>query len=218
MVAQARYFVPVVALEWLVIALFINDAMKNKKIAQSVLIMAGGGVLILLLALASYQAQAYILTHDEDIQRVYRFSLAEPMGQVSFTCMMDRGHLSALNRSISTNRTSKWRPNSGRNGISKMSMERGEMPLQLHLQFGFLCPRWVTGSNCPKSCFRRARNISTRPCCRTGQWLVWYPSWGYQPRKFAGYFDWADCSSPDPGCAWGKASKTEFRLAGEKIK
>jgi len=71
-VAQPRYFMPVIALEWLVIALFIDYAIKGKKIAQSVLTIAGAAVVIFLLAMVSYKAQAYILTHDEIIQKIYR--------------------------------------------------------------------------------------------------------------------------------------------------
>ncbi len=79
MVVQPRYFMPVVALEWLVIALFINDAIKGKRIVQSVLMIAGATIVTFLLVMVSFKAQAYILTHDEDIQRGNQFSITEPI-------------------------------------------------------------------------------------------------------------------------------------------
>jgi hypothetical protein len=68
-VAQPRYFMPAIALEWLVIALSVDSAIESRDIAQSVLVAAGAVAVIFLLAIASSQAQAYILVHDEVIQQ-----------------------------------------------------------------------------------------------------------------------------------------------------
>lgn len=73
-VAQPRYFMPAIALEWLVIALSVDDAMKSRNIAQSVLVAAGAVAVIFLLTIASSKAQAFILVHDEIVQQADGFS------------------------------------------------------------------------------------------------------------------------------------------------
>ncbi len=95
-VAQPRYFMPAIALEWLAIALWIDDLLKNREIAQSVAITLGAIIVIFLLVIVFLKAQAYILTHDEIVQRVSQFTLTETMGKCSPTYIVDRSRLDAL--------------------------------------------------------------------------------------------------------------------------
>jgi hypothetical protein len=76
-VAQPRYFMPAIALEWLVIALSIDDAMSSNRIVPFVLATASAAAIVFLLAIVSLKAQAYILTHDESVQRVSQCSRTE---------------------------------------------------------------------------------------------------------------------------------------------
>ena len=69
-VAQPRYFMPVIALECLIIALSVDYAIKSKKIAHSVLALVGAASIIFLLTIVSFRARAYILIHDENMQRI----------------------------------------------------------------------------------------------------------------------------------------------------
>ena len=73
-VAQPRYFMPAIALEWLVIALSVDDAMSSRKIIPFVLATASAAAIVFLLVIVSLKAQAYILTHDESVQRGSRSS------------------------------------------------------------------------------------------------------------------------------------------------
>ena len=76
-VAQPRYFMPAIALELLAIALWIDDVLNSREIAQSVAITLGAVIVAFLLAILSLKAQAYVLTHDENVQRVSQSSKTE---------------------------------------------------------------------------------------------------------------------------------------------
>jgi len=76
-VAQPRYFMPAIALEWLAIALWIDDVIHSREIAQSVAITLGAVIVIFLLVIVSLKVQAYVLTHDENVQRVSQASKTE---------------------------------------------------------------------------------------------------------------------------------------------
>ena len=95
-VAQPRYFMPAIGLEWLAIALWIDDLLNSREIAQSVAITLGAVIVIFLLATFSLKAQAYILTHDENVQRVSQFTLTETMRICPPTYTFDRSHLHCM--------------------------------------------------------------------------------------------------------------------------
>jgi hypothetical protein len=77
LVAQPRYFMPAIALEWLAIAIWIDDVLNSREVVQSVAITFGAVIVVFLLAIVSLKAQAYVLTHDESVQRVSQCSRTE---------------------------------------------------------------------------------------------------------------------------------------------
>jgi hypothetical protein len=213
-VAQPRYFMPVIALEYLAIALSIDYVIRSKKIVQSVLAIVGATVVIFLLAVMSSKAQAYILTHDEKIQRVYRFSLTEPMGRGSLICVVDRGRLGELTKHSALIEFLHTDPSPGETANAKCQLIGSGKPVPLYLQ---IMDPYAPGG-LPDRIVQRV--------FVDGQELFHHDLAGLPG---SGWFDiplglvgkGTDKTvlieiiavRPDPGCAWGSASRTTFQLA-----
>ena len=213
-VAQPRYFMPVIALECLVIALSVDYAINNKKIIQSILILLGAASIIFLLTMVSLRARVYILTQDENIQRVYLFSLTEAMGKGSLTCVVDCGRLSDLTEQSAQLELLNTNPYPGETANAKCQLIGSGKPVPLYLQI--MDPYALGGL--PDRIVQRV--------FVDGQELFHHDLAGLPG---SGWFDiplglvgkGTDKTvlieiiavHPDPGCAWGSAAKTTFKLA-----
>ncbi len=217
-VAQPRYFMPVIALEWLIIALSVDEAIKSRKIAQSVLITAGAAAVILLLAIVSFKAQAYILTHDENIQRADRFSLTEAMGKGLLTCLVDCGRLNALTEPSAQLELLNTNPYPGETASAKCLLTGTETPVPLSLQIKD--PHAPGGF--PEGMIRRGvfdgHEIFRNDLAAQGG-SGWFDvplglvGKGTQRTVLIGILS----VYPDPGYAWRKASNTEFGLEDHTV-
>jgi hypothetical protein len=192
---------------------------KGKKIAQSVLTIAGAAVVIFLLVVISYKARAYILTHDEDIQRVYRFSLTEPMGGGTLTCVVDCGRLSVLSEQSAQLELLHINPSPGETASAKCRLSGSETSEPLNLQ---IMDSYAPGG-LPNRIVQRVvldgqeifrHDLAEEPGSGWFDIPLGVVEKGTQKNVLVEIV----AVHPDPGCAWGAASKTEFRLAGERIK
>jgi hypothetical protein len=213
-VAQPRYFMPVIALECLVIVLSVDYAINNKKIIQSILILLGAAIIIFLVTMVSLRARAYILTQDEDIQRVYRFSLTETMGKGSLTCVIDCGRLSDLTEQSAQLELLNTNPYPGETANAKCQLIGSGTPVPLSLK---IMDPYAPG-DLPDRIIQRVIVDGKE---------LFHHDLAAQPGS--GWFDiplglvgkGTDKTvlieiiafRPDPGCAWGPASRTTFQLA-----
>jgi hypothetical protein len=213
-VAQPRYFMPVIALECLIIALSIDFAIKGKRITQSVLIVAGAAVVIFLLTVVSFRARSYILTQDENIQRIYRFSLTAEMGKGSLTCLVDCGRLSDLTEQSAQLELLRTNPYPGETASARCLLigTEASVPLSLQIRDPY------TPGGVPKRIIRRVL-LDGQEIFRDNLAAQVGDGWFEIPlglvRKGMQRTVLIEIMAihPDPGYAWGKASKTEFRLA-----
>jgi hypothetical protein len=97
LVVQARYLVPVVAIELLVIALGAREALTLTPRWKPFVAILGGLVTVLFVGFAGLKAEAYVRNHDDHSQRTYRFTIYEPKGYGRLQCMIDQGRLTELN-------------------------------------------------------------------------------------------------------------------------
>jgi hypothetical protein len=218
-VAQPRYAMPVISLELLIIALSLDEAIKSKKIAQSVLITAGAAAIIFLLAIASLKARAYILTHDENIQRVSQFSLTDTVGKIWLTCVVERTRLNVLTELSARMESLHTNPHPGETASAKCLLTATEtlVPLSLqtkdpHVPGGF-----------PEGMIRRGvfdgQEIFRNDLAAQGG-----SGWFNVPLGLVGKGTQRNflieilSVYPGPGYPWTDTSKTEFRLALKEIK
>jgi hypothetical protein len=102
LVIQARYFIPVVALEMLVIVFGIQEASKLRPRGKSVASLLGGLVTVCFFGFVGLTAEAYVRMHDDHMQRTYRFVLFEPGGHGKLECVVDSGRLTELTHQDAT--------------------------------------------------------------------------------------------------------------------
>lgn len=93
---QARYNVPVTAFEFLVIALGLDAAVSTSRHREALGAVAGSALVVGLWIFAGAKAQAWVLTHDEQI--TYRFTIFDPASPAELRCSMARGLLKDLKR------------------------------------------------------------------------------------------------------------------------
>jgi hypothetical protein len=97
-VSQPRFFVPIVALEYLFLGFaareIVQNAFSRVRIIRS---MAIGGLLFGLLACTHSATESWFLQHDVDHQRLYRFQVPIQGGNgEAVSCILDEGRLTQL--------------------------------------------------------------------------------------------------------------------------
>jgi hypothetical protein len=92
--AQGRYYVPVLALGMLIVALTVEDARRRRLGGRDLLVLAPCLVLVLGLRGAAARAEAYVITHQE--QLTYRFTLRDPGYAAHLDCVVREGLVSLL--------------------------------------------------------------------------------------------------------------------------
>ena len=218
-VAQPRHFMPVIALECLIIALSVDYAIKSKKITQFILILVGAASIIFLLTMVSFRARAYILTQDENIQRVYRFSLTEAMGKGSLTCVVDCGRLSDLTEQSAELELLNTNPYPEETASVKCLLTGTETPVPLSLQIRDP----YTPAGVPKKIIKRVL-LDGQEIFRNDLAAQLVNGWFEVPLGLVGKGTQRAilieimAIRPDPGYPWGNVSKTEFRLAFKEIR
>lgn len=96
-VLQGRYFLPVTALEILVIALVFGEAVGRVPRRRMAAALAAGAAAATAVALVAPRAVARVRARDVDVPRVYRFSLEPSYGDPKlFDCVVRQGRLTVL--------------------------------------------------------------------------------------------------------------------------
>jgi hypothetical protein len=214
LVTQPRFFIAVIALEILVIALGTDEMRKGNAKETYAFLIAGILISIFLFGIISPMAKTYVLTHDDAGQRVYRFSLAEPGGNGKLTCAVDRGRLSMLDKHSARIELMHADPHPGETAKAECRLIGAGTSAVLALEVndpyepgGFpdrIAQRVIVEG---KEMFYH--DIASQP----GK------GWFSIPLGPAGYGTGKSVVieivsvRPDPGPAWGAAAKTEFRLA-----
>jgi hypothetical protein len=216
-VSQPRFFIVVVALEILVIALGIEDALKDKSI-RYVPIAGGAMAVVLLLGVLSAKAQHYILAHDDVTQRVYRFSLTDPRGRSLLRCTLKHGRLVHLeDRRKASTRLFHDDPAPGETATAECRLTGSGSPSPLSLR---LSDPYDPGG-LPNRILQRVivdgqevfhHDIAAQPGSGWSDIPLGRIGEGTEKSVLIEIL----AVNPEPGWGWGAASTTAFQLAPQK--
>jgi len=219
LVGQARYFFPVLALEILVVALGSEEAIKLRSPRTVGIALAGAVLGVVLLGIAGKRAEAFVLTHDENVQRTYRFSLTDPGRHGILQCMVDQGTLTALTEREATIRPFHADPSPGEaaTAVCRLRGTGGGASLDLEVMDPY-APGGLPDRILQSVMLDRQEIIHHDLAADPGAgWLK--VSLG---RVGAGTARDVEIRvlavRPDAGAAWGAAARTTFRLAASETK
>jgi hypothetical protein len=217
LVVQHRFFISVVALEILVIAIGTAHLKKMEKKNTFVFITAGAFVVTLMLSFVSLKAKAYILAHDDNTQKVYRFSLTDPMEHALLKCTVEQGRIGALNKHIAQLELLNADPSPGDVATAKCHLTGSDKSPPLILQ---VKDPYAPGGF-PNKIAQRVivdgetvlyHNMAAEP---GSGWLdvpLGIPEQGVEKSIVIDVIT----IRPEPGPMWGAAAKTEFRIIADK--
>ena len=205
---QARYSVPVTALEILVVAVALDAVLSEGLRRRAALALGGSALLLFALLAAGRGARAWVLSHQE--QPDYRFSLSAKGGSSRLDCTMSRGFLAGLTRDSAEIEFREFHPRPGETAEAACTLaaERAAAPLSLEVAGG-------DSPGFPGSVFQeveiggkealRQDLCSSRPTA-----ILPVPSGGGgQPAEIRFALVAAD---PDPSVQWGLAARMKVRL------
>jgi hypothetical protein len=210
--AQGRYFLPVTALQILVIGLGAREAADRPR-RRVVAAVAAGAVVATGLALLAPGAVARVRARDVDGPRTYRFTLTTRKHGGTLACGMDRGRLTDLYRSEAAIETFQRDPSPGETATVACELTGPKTPVPLVLRLydayalGGLPGRMVTRVAVDESEVLR-RDLAAEP----GVGWMDVPLGRVGPGTRRKVLIEVVAVHPDPGAAWGKAANVRFRL------
>ncbi len=173
----------------------------------------------MLLAIVSFKAQAYILTHDENIQQADRFSLNEAMGKGSLTCVVDRGRLNVLTGPSAQLELLHKDPHQGETASAKCLLTGTVTLVPPGLQIkGPRAPVVIPGRLNKRVVLDGQEIFRNDPATQVGSGWFDVPLGLVEKGTQRTILIEILAIHPDPAYAWEKASKTEFRLAFKETK
>jgi len=217
-VSQGRYFLPVTAMEILAIALAIEEVLLRRRgrlpaAALATLAALAAAAAVLALTLLESRATGWVLRHDAEPQRTYRFPLKGPAPGATLACVVDRGLLMALSANQAVIAPLHADPAPGETASASCELTgTAAVPLALRLLDAY------APGDLPDRMRQRVeidgvevldRDLAAAP---GGGWLS-VPLGTNPPGSSRKILIQVIAVRPDPGAAWGRAAATPFELA-----
>ena len=217
-VSQGRYFLPVTAMEILAIALAIEEVLRRRRArlpaaALAALATGAAAATVLALALLAPRATGWVLRHDAEPQRTYRFPLKGPAPGATLACVVDRGLLMALSADQATIAPLNADPAPGETASASCELTgTAAVPLALRLRDAY------APGDLPNRMRQRVeidgvevldRDLAAVP----GDGWLSVPLGTNPPGSTRKILIQVTAVRPDPGAAWGRAAATPFELA-----
>lgn len=210
--AQGRYFLPVTALQILVIALGAQDAADRSR-RRLVAAVAAGAVVATGLALLAPGAVARVQARDVDGPRTYRFTLTTPKPGGTLACGMDRGRLTDLYRAEAAIETFQRDPSPGETATvaCELTGPKARLPLVLQLHDAY-APGGLPGRMYVRVAVDGNEVLRRDLAAEPGVGWMEVPFGVVGPETRRKVLIEVVAVHPDPGAAWGKAANVRFRL------
>jgi hypothetical protein len=212
LVTQARFFLPVVALEFVAISLAAESAVRRPWLAACA-VGLGAGMVAGLVA-GSGPLTSWVVAHEHDIQRTYRFTLRAGLDAPVLRCEVTRGWVRELGGDSVRLELSRWEPEPGDTARANCVVAPGAPPsamivgvLDEYAPGGFpdrIVQRILTDG---REVLRN--DLAGDP--GAGWREVPVAMIGTEPRGVT--FE-VLALKPDHGPAWGRAATTKFRVRG----
>jgi hypothetical protein len=210
--AQGRYFLPVTALQILVIGLGAREAAHRSR-RRVVAAVAAGAVVATGLALLAPEAVARVQARDVDGPRTYRFTLTPRKHGGALACAMDRGRLTDLYRSQAAIETFQRDPSPGETATVDcvLTGPKTPVPLVLRLHDAY-APGGLPGRMVARVAVDGSEVLRRDLAAEPGVGWMDVPLGTVGPGTRRKVLIEVVAVQPDPGAAWGKAANVRFRL------
>jgi hypothetical protein len=212
-VSQGRYFLPVTAMEILAIALAVEEVLRRRQGRLPAIALACAAAAILALTLLAPRATGWVLRHDVEPQRTYRFTLEGPAPGATLACVVDRGLLMRLDARQATIAPLDVDPAPGETASASCELTgTPAAPLALRLRDAY------APGDLPDRVRQRVeidgvevldRDLAATP----GDGWLSIPLGAGPPGMPRKILIQVTAVRPDPGAAWGRAAATPFELA-----
>ncbi len=212
-VSQGRYFLPVTAMEILAIALAVEETLRRLRGRLPAAALATGAAAILALSLLESRATGWVLRHDIEPQRTYRFPLKGPAPGATLACVVDRGLLTALSANQATIATLHADPAPGETASARCELTgTAAAPLVLRLRDAY-APGDLPGRMRQRVEIDGVAVIDRDLAAAPGDGWLSVPLGANPPGSTRKILIQVTAVRPDPGAAWGRAAATPFELA-----
>ena len=212
-VSQGRYFLPVTAMEILAIALAVEEVLLRRRGRLSAAALATGAAAVLALSLLAPRATGWVLRHDAEPQRTYRFPLKGPAPGATLACVVDRGLLMALSANRAVIAPLHVDPAPGEAASASCELTgTSAVPLALRLLDAY-APGDLPGRMRQRVEIDGVEVLDRDLAAAPGDGWLSVPLGTNSPGSTRKILIQVTAVRPDPGAAWGRAAATPFELA-----
>jgi len=212
-VTQGRYFLPVTAMEILAIALAVEEVLLRRRGRLPAAALATGAAAVLALGLLVPRAAGWVLRHDAEPQRTYRFPLKGPAPGATLACVVDRGLLMALSADQATIAPLHADPAPGETASASCELTgTAAVPLALRLRDAY-APGDLPGRMRQRVEIDGVEVLDRDLAAVPGDGWLSVPLGTSAPGSTRKILIQVTAVRPDPGAAWGRAAATPFELA-----
>ena len=212
-VTQGRYFLPVTAMEILAIALAVEEVLLRRRWRLPAAALATGAAAVLALGLLAPRASGWVLRHDAEPQRTYRFPLKGPAPGATLACVVDHGLLMALSADQAVMAPLHADPAPGETASASCELTgTAAVPLALRLRDAY-APGALPGRMRQRVEIDGVEVLDRDLAATPGDGWLSVPLGINAPGSARKILIQVIAVRPDPGAAWGRAAATPFELA-----
>ncbi len=216
LVSGARFYLPAIALELVVIPLGIWEAFRSKDPRTPWKALAWGLAASLSLFFLSRPLYSYVRRVDSvPQQRTYRFLLTSWQHPGQLQCLVRQGRLTALGDTEAVLETLNTQPRPGEKGMAECTLtQKAGPPVPLKVEvLDSYAPGGLPGRMVQRIMIDGREAVLHDPAAEPGTGWVAAPAVVVEPGKAHRITIAVEALSPDPGVPWGAAGGARIRIS-----